>query len=873
MSDATSGLRPWTCPLSTAQLAGVLQCATRWGAYDVALIDSQGTVQVRLGREHEHDVLPSHQSASDVAVDRAPVLARDELVAFVEVTGSAAERGALGTIVQTTATRLAEAWQVAHEIDNLASEIVHAYEELHLLYDLGEALTSQMSVSTAVELIMDKVLSTLPAIRVELHLGETNPVIFTKSVPGSDAHVGAGGSSHVLVTHLKSSGKPVGKIVLVRAGSGEPFSSMESKLLDGVGSIAASALHNAQLFERLCQQADVLREREAHLSTVMDNVAEGIITVTAEGAIDSFNLAAEQVFGYSEADVIGQPFRLLVPDPASEAAEGEGHGHSLLHAAGEDERGCTRQEATGRRKDGTPFLIDLAINEMRLDSLRVFIVSVRDITERKRWEQALEHQALHDALTDLPNRSLLHDRLKQTILARQRASKSLALLIMDLDHFKEVNDTLGHQAGDLLLQQVGPRLRGTIRASDTIARLGGDEFAVLLPGADAGGASLVALEILQALDKPFIVEDHSLTIGASIGIALCPEHGEDAGTLLRHADVAMYVAKRSHAGYSIYAAERDYHSPSRLELKGELRAAIDREQMVLYYQPQVDFRTHCVARVEALVRWQHPERGLVLPAQFISLAEQTGLIDGLSHWIIDAALRQCKGLIDSGQEVSVAVNLSAQNLHDPRLPDMIGRLLSTRGVPPALLKVEITESSLMADPVRALKVLTRLSTMGVRIGIDDFGTGYSSLAYLKRLPVHEIKIDKSFVLHMAQDESDEAIVRSTISLGHDLGLLVVAEGVETPQTWTLLSDLGCDLGQGYYLSRPIPGNELALWLQDSPWSRVGKPPLLSPVTTGADRTSMSAWVRRSSPGSLAADRRAAPSPFRPTLDAHPRHPR
>jgi diguanylate cyclase (GGDEF)-like protein/PAS domain S-box-containing protein len=738
---------------------------------------------------------------------------RDEAVAVVEMVGPAPQRAVLEQTAQVTALRLAEGWEVASEIDSLASEIVHAYEELHLLYDLGEALTRQMSVAAAADLILERILTTFSASWAELSLGASDRVAFRKPEPDGSPPDPA---EHLLVSHLRSGGQLLGKITLARSPEAGPFSSVEAKLLDGVGSIASSALHNAQLFEELVRQADALREREAHLNAVVDNVAEGIITVDERGIVESFNIAAEQVFGFRAEDILGKPFcQLVLSDPAGTAwqpwAAGEAHA---------EERVTPRGEATGRRNDGSTFLIDLGVSEMRRDGRRSFIVSVRDITERKRWEEALKHQALHDGLNDLPNRTLLHDRLTQAILAGQRSSQPLSLLIMDLDHFKEVNDTLGHHAGDQLLQQIGPRLRGILRESDTIARLGGDEFAVLLPAADAGGAALVALEILQALDRPFPVEGHSLSVGASIGIACCPTHGEDAGTLLRHADVAMYVAKRSHSGYSVYVAERDYHSTSRLELKGELRHAIDSEQLVLYYQPQFELRTGLVVRVEALVRWHHPQRGLVLPAQFISLAEQTGLIDSLSHWVLDSALRQCRIWLETNREVSVAVNLSAQNLHDPRLPDLIQRLLEARGVPPALLKVEITESSLMADPVRALKILTRLSGMGVRIGVDDFGTGYSSLAYLKRLPVHELKIDKSFVLHMARDENDEAIVRSTIGLGHDLGLTVVAEGVETPQTWSLLGNLGCDVAQGYYLGRPIPGHEVSQLLGQAQRGRV-----------------------------------------------------
>ncbi len=443
--------------------------------------------------------------------------------------------------------------------------------------------------------------------------------------------------------------------------------------------------------------------------------------------------------------------------------------------------------------------------------------AAHDITERKEWEEALEHQALHDALTDLPNRTLLHDRLRQAILASHRDSLPLALAVMDLDRFKEVNDALGHAAGDLLLQEVGMRLRRVLRAADTVARLGGDEFAVLLPTATAEGATLAAAKLLHALEQPFMIEGQSLVVGASVGIALCPEHGDDAETLLRRADVAMYVAKRTGTGCAIYTLEHDQHSRGRLALVGELRQAIEHDVLVLHYQPLIDLDTRRTTGLEALVRWQHPRHGLLLPDQFIPLAEQTGLIKPLSPWVLNAALRQCQGWRAAGLDVLVAVNLSMRNVHDVQLPDTIAALLKTWDLDPKWLTVEITESAVMADPPRAMEILTRLRAMEVRIAIDDFGTGYSSLSYLRRLPVDVLKVDKSFVRDMATNESDATIVRSVIDLGHDLGLRVIAEGVEDEATWHLLAALGCDGAQGNYLSRPLPSAELFRWMHESPW--------------------------------------------------------
>lgn len=433
----------------------------------------------------------------------------------------------------------------------------------------------------------------------------------------------------------------------------------------------------------------------------------------------------------------------------------------------------------------------------------------------------LEHQALHDVLTDLPNRALIEDRLQQAILSAKRQARPLALLIMDLDGFKEVNDTLGHHMGDLLLQQVALRLQNILRKSDTVARLGGDEFAVLLPLADAEKAILAARKVLDALKSPFSIQGHTLDIGGSIGIALFPTHGADGTTLVRRADVAMYVAKRANTGYAIYDSEHDQHSMAQLALTGEFGHAIENQQLAFYYQPKIDLKSGCVVSAEALARWHHPQQGLIMPDKFIPLAERTGLIRPLTQWGLNAALQQCASWREAGLNLGVAVNLSARNLPEPQLAENITQMLENWGVPPDWLELEITESAIMTDPVRALNILTRLDSMGVRLVIDDFGTGYSSLSYLKKLPVDTIKIDKSFVISMASDKNDEVIVRSTIDLAHNLGLKVVAEGVERREAWEMLNELGCDMAQGYYISQALAPAEFSAWLKESPWPAAG----------------------------------------------------
>ena len=438
--------------------------------------------------------------------------------------------------------------------------------------------------------------------------------------------------------------------------------------------------------------------------------------------------------------------------------------------------------------------------------------------ERAQQTAKLEHQALYDSLTDIPNRTLLHDRLRQAISAAQRTRTSLALLLIDLDRFKEINDTLGHARGDLVLKQIGPRIQAVLRQSDSVARLGGDEFAVLLPTVSSPShAVLTAGKILQALQTPFPVEGLELEIGASIGIVICPEHGAEAELLMQHADIAMYVAKQQGGGYTVYVPELDRHSPQKLTLMGELRHAIEHDELVLHYQPKLSLKTQSIIGVEALVRWLHPQRGMLYPDQFILLAEQTGLMKPLSLWVIDRALSQHSAWKRGGLDISMAINLSARNLHDPELPSLVGELLQRHQTSPGSLDLEITESAIMADPIRALEVLTRLSAMGVKLSIDDFGTGYSSLAYLKKLPVDTVKIDKSFVMDMTKDEDNALIVRSTIDLAHNLGVEVIAEGVEMHEAWVELSILGCDAAQGYYINRPIPATEFITWLNGSPW--------------------------------------------------------
>jgi len=462
----------------------------------------------------------------------------------------------------------------------------------------------------------------------------------------------------------------------------------------------------------------------------------------------------------------------------------------------------------------------LAVVIVLLVLLRQFL-TVRDnqllartLTAR---ETELRHQAFHDALTGLPNRSLLFDRFSQVLLAAKRAGTTTGLLVIDLDRFKEVNDTFGHHYGDELLAQIGPRLRLELRESDTVARLGGDEFAVLLPDiTDLSAAMAVAGKLRAVLETPFHVEGVDLDVEASVGLVLSGEHGADPATLLRRADIAMYVAKAQNLGVCAYDPTLDSHSPARLALLGDLRRAVSLGQLVLHYQPKVSISTAEVFGVEALVRWQHPDRGLILPDEFIPLAEHTGLIGPLTICVLDAALIQARAWMDAGRPLMVSVNLSARNLLDQELPQQVGDLLAATGVPAGLLVLEVTESALMTEPDRAKRVLEDLSALGVRLSIDDFGAGYTSLGQLKNLPVDELKIDKSFVMNMHNDPSDALIVHSIIDLGHNLGLSIIAEGVETAAALTDLAAFGCDVAQGYFLCRPVTATSFDRWLAARP---------------------------------------------------------
>lgn len=575
------------------------------------------------------------------------------------------------------------------------------------------------------------------------------------------------------------------------------------------------------------QTEAALRDSESRFRGLFYDVAVGQALVDLP---DIVVLAANPAFcrllGYEQEELVGKSGWIFTHPERKGTARG-------LVGALSPSAPSYQVESRLIRKDGGEVWVSLSVSATfdETGKARRLLVQALDITQRREAErslaeaqQQLRHRTRHDALTELPNRIQLQERLQD--LLRDGTVTRLSLLVLNLDHFKEVNDSFGHVAGDELLKQIGARLQACLRREDLVARLGGDEFGVILTGADRSIADQLSDKLSTALQRPFTVQGHSLAVEASIGIATFPDHGTTAEVLMRRADIALHVAKRTPGTAAVYSSEYEEAGASHLTLMADLRSAIEDSSLSVYYQPLIDFKSGLVVRFEALLRWKHPVHGMVPPDQFIPFAEQTGVIQPLTDWVIKNVLQQTQQWHRAGHDLGVAVNISMRNLLDPGLPDRIALLLdetparSRGGV--QLLSLEITEGVLMADPERAVERLSRLRGLGVRLSIDDFGTGYSSLAYLSRLPVNEMKIDRSFILGIAEDPSKAAIVRAALDLGHNLRLEVVAEGVEDQRTWDLLFALGCDTAQGYYMSRPMPAEAVLPWLLNSPYGSAAR---------------------------------------------------
>jgi diguanylate cyclase (GGDEF)-like protein/PAS domain S-box-containing protein len=551
-----------------------------------------------------------------------------------------------------------------------------------------------------------------------------------------------------------------------------------------------------------------LKDSEIYIHAVLDNVNEGIIVMDSNGIITSLNTAAENIFGYTTAEIIQKEFKTLLSDENSDLS-------GIYKAySGENETdpsfGVIR-EVVGLRKDFSAFPLELKTSQIIIQNRLVFITTARDITDRKDAEQRINYMASHDSLTKLPNRTLLQDRIQQTLAHNKRRNQRAAVIFIDLDKFKVINDTLGHDVGDGLLQQASERLVAGVRSEDTVARQGGDEFIILLTAiGQPEDAGTIAHKIIESMTMPFVVKGKELHIGASVGIAIYPDDGEDMESLLKNSDIAMYHAKESGRGnYQFFSPQMNEKAAEKQSLNGDLRYATERNELFLVYQPVVDMVTGHMVGMEVLLRWQHPELGLISPVKFIPLAEESGLILPIGEWVFRSACKQMKAWQTQGYEVPrLAINLSAKQFRQKSLADTIERILKETGVESRFIGLEVTESMLLQNIEEVVATLLRLSNMGLEISIDDFGTGYSSLSYLKRLPINKIKIDKTFIDDVATHQDDAQIVIAIIAMAHGLSMKVVTEGVETNAQLEFLRKHKCEQYQGYLYSKPLPASEI-----------------------------------------------------------------
>ncbi len=580
-------------------------------------------------------------------------------------------------------------------------------------------------------------------------------------------------------------------------------------LLDPAGQCVAILARGAAL--RGQGGGDRPRRGEPWLGAIIDSVADGIVTLAADGTIESFSRSAEQIFEYTRIEVLGRHVELLLTAGPS----AEFHVLRLLTERLVEDGGP--HELFARRRSGEVIPVEIAVTPLDYDGQRVFILTVRDITVRRQTEETLRNLAYLDPLTGLPNRLLFHDRLAQSIERARRGRQMFAVLLIDLDRFKLINDSLGLEKGDQVLRSVAERLNRTLRRSDTVARLGGDEFMLLLStAANAEAAAKVAQKVLDTLRPPIAVNGHELTASASIGIALFPYDGDDADTLIKNADTALSRAKeqgRNH--FQFYTNDMNATAFERLMLESRLRKALEQGELVVYYQPQVSIETGRIVGVEALVRWFNPDLGMVPPGEFIPLAEETGLIVPIGEWVLRTACRQAKRWHEMGlAPLRVAVNLSARQFQQRDLVDTVARVLDETALPAADLELELTESVIMRDAAESVRRLRELTALGIHLAVDDFGTGYSSLGYLRTFPIRSLKIDRSFIRDIDHDPNGAAIAQAIIALASSLGLKAIAEGVETREQLEILRGYGCQEMQGYYFCRPLPADELSALLRE-----------------------------------------------------------
>jgi diguanylate cyclase (GGDEF)-like protein/PAS domain S-box-containing protein len=578
----------------------------------------------------------------------------------------------------------------------------------------------------------------------------------------------------------------------------------------------------ARVFDDMAGSLELLFQQSQN---IMEVTPEAIIISDSSGKIVLANAQVEKLFGYSRDELIGESIEILVAERLRGGHIAHRDAYTALAAPPLRAMGQGR-ELYAQRKDGSEFSTEISLGPLKTKDGNFVITVVRDISERKQLEARILHQATHDALTGLPNRLLFHDILVHAMARAQRAEKLLAILFLDLDGFKNINDTLGHKYGDILLQEIAQRLSATLRkddlvarGDDLVARQGGDEFTILLQGISiVQNISQIAEKILAAISEPFAADGHEMHVTASIGITVFPFDDIDIEHLLQNADAAMYRAKESgRNNFQFYTAAMNALNRERMEIENGLRHALERGELVLHYQPQVNIASGEITGVEALVRWAHPEKGLIPPGKFISIAEESGLIVPIGEWVLRTACRQSKAWQDAGlPRISMAVNLSARQFREPHLVALVAKAMADAGLGQHAdnLELELTESLLMKDMEGTIATLKKLHEMGVCLSIDDFGTGYSSLSYLKRFPIHTLKIDQSFIRDITIDPNDAAIAATIIALGHNLKLKVIAEGVETAEQLALLREMKCDQIQGYYFSKPVPAEALEKLLRE-----------------------------------------------------------
>jgi diguanylate cyclase (GGDEF)-like protein/PAS domain S-box-containing protein len=543
--------------------------------------------------------------------------------------------------------------------------------------------------------------------------------------------------------------------------------------------------------------------------TIIQSSPLAIYTRDMNGIVTAWNSGAEQMFGWREEEILGQPM-LTVPTQKLDETE------SLRQRVLNGER-VVQAEVKRQRRDGSLIYINTTLAPLRDSTGQMYgyLAIAADITERKAAEQRIEFLAYHDTLTGLPNRLLVQDRFEQAIAYADRARSKVALIFLDLDNFKTINDSLGHNIGDALLKEIAVRLGECVRDTDTISRQGGDEFLIVLPALhDADAIAPVLVKILARLQDPFLIEGNELSTSVSIGIALYPDDGGDFDTLLKKADMAMYRAKDAgRNAYHFFDEQMNVEAVEHLSMRNGLRKAVERGEFVLHYQPQIDLKSGAVVGAEALIRWHHPELGMIPPARFIPVAEESGLIVPIGEWVMQEACRQAMAWQRAGlPEILVAVNLSAVQFKRGDVEQTVIGALEESGFDPALLELEITESILIQNVESVLDTVKRLKLLGVKLSIDDFGTGYSSLSYLKRFDVDKLKIDQSFVRDLAVDPDDAAIIRAIIQMAHSLNLRTIAEGVENEAMLEQLRIFSCDEVQGFHFARPMPAEEFSRYL-------------------------------------------------------------